>query len=60
MPVLKQWIKEHKFQFHLATFLVISLPAVGLYTAALSNQVYLQWALLGLVVLGNLATLLSD
>jgi hypothetical protein len=57
---LKQWIKKHKFQFHLATFLMISLPALGLYSAAVSHQVYLQWVLLGLVILGNLATLLSD
>lgn len=60
MPEIKQWIKKHKFQFHLATFLVISLPALGLYAAAVSNQIYLQWALLGLVIAGNLATLLSD
>jgi hypothetical protein len=60
MSVLRQWIKQHKFLVQLATFLIISLPALGLYPAAVQNQAALQWGLLGLVLAGNVLALLSD
>lgn len=60
MPAIKQWIKQHKFKVQLVTFLLVTLPALGLYTAASQEQTAAQWALLGLVVLGNAAALLSD
>jgi len=49
-----QWLREHKFEAHLAAFLLMIIPSGGLYFAAQGGTTGVIWALLGLFVLANL------
>lgn len=44
------WIREHKFEAHLAAFLLMVVPSVLLYF----SSVGLIWPLLGIFALGNI------
>ena len=59
MSALQDWMKAHKFESHLAAFLLIIFPSAALYPAAQSGNPVLIWALLGLVALGNLLAILT-
>ncbi len=56
---MQAWMKAHKFETHLAAFLLIALPSAALYPAAEAEAYALIWALLGLVGLGNLLAILA-
>jgi hypothetical protein len=56
MQNLLQWLSRHKNQAYLAVFLLITLPAVGLYYWAQSKPTAL--ALLAIIILGNLLVVL--
>ena len=47
-------LRAHKFEKHLAAFLLILLPSVALYFAAQGDQAGWIGVLLGLIVIGNL------
>jgi hypothetical protein len=53
-------LQKHAFQIHLAAFILMVLPPVGLYFAVLAGSTTLIWALLGLVILGNVLVLLVN
>lgn len=57
MMKLPDWLDKYKFEAHLVAFLLMSLPPLPLYLAAQYGRVDWIWALLGLVVLGNLLAL---
>ena len=54
MKILMNWLATHKFQVYLVSFLLMMLPPVGLYFAAQGQSVGWIWALLALVIAGNL------
>jgi hypothetical protein len=54
MNNLRKWLDQRKFPVHLAAFLLIALPSIGLYFAAGQGELLAIYALLGLIVLGNL------
>ena len=56
---MQAWMKAHKFETHLAAFLLIALPSAALYPAAQAEAYALIWALLGLVGLGNILAILA-
>jgi hypothetical protein len=51
---LKNWLKSHKFEAHTLSFFLMVLPPAGMFYAAQSGAEGLIWALLALVVSGNL------
>lgn len=53
------WMKAHKFETHLAAFLLIVLPSGVLYPAAQAENYTLVWGLIGLAALGNLLAVLT-
>jgi len=56
MPI-KDWLKKHSFEAYSLVFLLITLPASGLYLAARSGSEILIWLLLGLIASGNFLVL---
>jgi hypothetical protein len=54
---MQTWIKQHKFELALLAFGLIVLPSMALYLAAQNGATGWIWALLGLVVAGNLVSL---
>lgn len=56
MTGLLRWLSEHKFQAYLLAFFLLALPPIALFFVAQTTT----WAvaLLGVVVLGNLLTVL--
>ena len=56
---MQKWLTKNKFEVHLVAFLLIILPPIPLYYAAQSGASGLIWALLALVICGNLLALLS-
>jgi hypothetical protein len=53
---LRNWLKSHKFEAHTLSFLLMVLPPAGMFYAAQNGADGLIWALLALVVSGNLLT----
>jgi hypothetical protein len=47
------WLKQHKFEAHLAAFLLMVLTSIGLYTASSAGLTFLIWVLLGGFALAN-------
>jgi VIT1/CCC1 family predicted Fe2+/Mn2+ transporter len=56
---MQKWLTKNKFEVHLVAFLLMVLPPIPLYYAAQSGASGLIWALLALVICGNLLALLS-
>jgi hypothetical protein len=54
MGIIKKWLARRKFAANLLAFLLMVLPAIGLYSAAEWNATGWIWALLGVVVAANL------
>lgn len=59
MITIPQFIKQRRFQIHILAFLLMILPPVVMYFAAQQGASGAIWALLALVVLGNLLALLA-
>jgi hypothetical protein len=57
MTGLIKWLRDHVFETHLIALLLMALPPAAMVFAARSGATGLVWALLGLVVLGNLLVL---
>lgn len=56
---MQKWLTKNKFEVHLIAFLLMVLPPIPLYYAAQSSVTGLTWALLTLVICGNLLALIS-
>jgi hypothetical protein len=54
MENLRDRLNQRKFAVHLAAFLLIVLPSIGLYFAAGQGMAAAIYILIGLVALGNL------
>jgi hypothetical protein len=59
MITIPQYFKQRRFQVHILAFLLMILPPVAMYFAAQQGITGAIWALLALVVLGNLLALLA-
>lgn len=58
MLTLKEKINRNKLSLHLASFLMMILPPVALYRLAQNGAEGWIWALIGVVILGNLLAIL--
>jgi len=54
---MKDWLTKHSFEAYSLVFLLITLPASGLYLAASSGAEAVIWLLLGIIALGNFLVL---
>ncbi len=52
-----KWLRANKFNAHLIVLALLFIPPIPLYFAAQSGAVGWIWALLGLVILGNVLVL---
>ncbi|MBC8508041.1 MAG: hypothetical protein ISR58_08825 [Anaerolineales bacterium] len=52
------WIREHKFESHLTAFLLMVIPSAVLYFTLQTKSVGSIWALLGVVIVGNLLAMI--
>ena len=59
MKAIRSWLKEHSFWVYVAAFLLITLPAIGMYAAARQDATGWIWILIGVVVAGNLVVILT-
>ena len=59
MKTIRSWLKEHSFGVYVAAFLLITLPAIGMYAAAWQDATGWIWILIGVVVAGNLVVILT-
>jgi hypothetical protein len=57
MKKLAKWLQEHTFEANLLALLLMAVPPVLLYFAARQGALGWIYALLGLVVLGNILVL---
>jgi hypothetical protein len=54
---MKDWLKKHPVEAYSLIFLLITLPAAGLYPAARSGVEMIIWLFVGLIALGNILVL---
>lgn len=54
---MKDWLTKHSFEAYSLVFLLITLPASGLYLAARGGVEVVIWLLLGLIAMGNFLVL---
>lgn len=54
---MKDWLTKHSFEAYSLVFLLITLPASGLYLAARGGVEVVIWLLLGLIAVGNFLVL---
>jgi hypothetical protein len=54
MATLKNTLRKRQFQLHLVALLLMFAPAAGTYFAARSGADSMVWALIVIVILGNL------
>ncbi len=54
---MKDWLTKHSFELYSLIFLLITLPASGLYLAARGGIEIMIWSLMGLIALGNFLVL---
>jgi hypothetical protein len=54
-----KWLRAHTFQVHLVAFLLMVLPPIPLYRAALNGNTGVMVLLLGAVILGNILVLFA-
>ena len=59
MRTFRAWLKEHSFGVYVTAFLLITLPAIGMYAAARQDATGWIWILIGVVVAGNLVVILT-
>ena len=57
---LRKRIKQHKFESYLIAFLIMIIPPVPAFYAALRGDISTVWALLFVIILGNMLVLLID
>lgn len=57
MRKLLKWLQENSFEAHLVALLLMAVPPILLYFAARQGALGWIYALLGLVVLGNILVL---
>lgn len=57
MPNPLQWIKKHKFESHLAIFLMIIIPSMLMYPIGMNSNTTWTWVLLGIIVIANIILL---
>ena len=53
------WLFAHRYTAHLVAFLLMVLPPLPMYYFAQRGVTAWVWALLGVVILGNLMALLT-
>ncbi len=58
MRAIQIWLKGHKFEGYLLSFLLMLLPAIPLYFAAGQGSPLWTWILILIVIAGNLLALL--
>lgn len=51
------WLRTHKFQAHLAVFLLMVIPPSAMFLAIENGATTWVWGFLGVVILGNLLVL---
>lgn len=56
---MRNWLKSHKFEAQILSFLLMILPPAGMYVAAQSGAESLIWVLLGLVITGNILAVMQ-
>lgn len=52
------WLRKHKFQTHVFSFVLMVLASIGLYNTIDTEWVTWIWGFLGLFVLSNVAAIL--
>ena len=52
------YLREHKFESYLVAFLLMMIPPLPMYFAAIHENSLFIWIGLGIVILGNLITLI--
>jgi predicted ABC-type exoprotein transport system permease subunit len=57
MTGLLKWLRTHKFEAHLIVLALLIVPPIPLYYAARNGAVGWIWALLCVVILGNILVL---
>ena len=53
------WLHTHRYAAHLVAFILMVLPPLPMYYFAQRDATGWVWALLGIVILGNLVALLT-
>ncbi len=53
------WIREHKFESHLASFLLMVVPAALLYFTTQGEAAGPIWVLVGIFIAGNLLAMIT-
>jgi len=48
------WLRKHKFESHLTSFILMVAASIGLYFAANAGATPLIWVFLGVFALANL------
>ena len=56
---MTKWLRAHTFQVHVVAFLLMVLPPIPLYNAALQGNAGMMYVLLGAVIFGNILLLLA-
>ncbi len=51
---MMNWIREHKFEAHLAAFLLMVIPSILLYFINRGENVSILWGLIGIFAIGNI------
>ena len=59
MNPLQRWLKDHTFQVYSIAFLVFTISAILMYTAAQRDATSLIWVLIGIVVAGHVIVILT-
>jgi hypothetical protein len=59
MTTLLSKLSDHKFQVHTLAFLLMVIPPVFMYLAAVQSATGWIWLLIGLVASGNLLAFLT-
>ena len=56
---MTQWLHEHKFKIHLATFNLMILSSIALYLTIDKGAAEAIWIFLGIFVLANIAAMFT-
>ena len=60
MSQVFRWFSDHRFLVCLVTFTLILLPAILMYYAANNEWTGMLYFLLGLIVLGNMLSIITQ
>jgi len=55
-----RWVKQHKFESYLIAFILMIVPPLPAYYAAINGASAWVWAMLLVIILGNLFVLVID